>query len=374
MSYISQAFPMGILDRDYTLSHYSPEDPYAHAYMREHPVGTGPYRLSDWDVGTKLTLVQNRNYWGGWEGVHARKVILKSEPSDTVRLDVMRRGNADAVEIPPHLSGETDATKGVDAIDFPTARIEVVAMNFMPLMGGQSFMTDPLVRKAFCFAFDYSNITLRSYNESLARMSGCLPDVVPLASESQPSTPFAFNLTEASELLNASGRMLDTRGLRFNGSAIRLAYETGSYERMGAAQHFASDLRRLGAEVDVFETDHPGTTVGRAWDMYMVSLQGWYLDPDYFVTALAVSTAHGGDVMRTGVANDIIDAAEALASISMNKDSRISNYSTIWRELSQTPNMIYVGQASLRLLVGDHVDVLYVHPITHLDLYQTRET
>src|SRR5205814_10339243 len=34
------------------------------SFATQHPIGTGPYMLSSWQVGSKLELAANPNYWG----------------------------------------------------------------------------------------------------------------------------------------------------------------------------------------------------------------------------------------------------------------------------------------------------------------------
>jgi peptide/nickel transport system substrate-binding protein len=373
MSSISQSFPMGIVDREYTLAHYTAEDEYAHDFMREHPIGTGPYKLAGWTHGKELGLELNAGYWGGWEGLHERKVVLRYEPDGLARIDAVRDGRADAAEVPPSLATDAAAVLDADLVSFPDARVEVLAMNFKPLMGGQSFMTDPLVRKAFSYAVNYENISSGSYGSAMTPINGCIPDVMPFASESQPSKAYDFNLTKASELLNESGHRLDDLGHRFNGSRVKLAYEPGDASRQAGATQLASDLGRIGVLVEVFENEHEGPTVGRSWDVYLASLRSWYLDPEYFVTALAVSSGAGGDVFRTGINDVVLDAAAARASSSSEGISRVSNYSVVWRELGDVPNMAHVGQVNEMILVADHIDVVYYHPVTSLDMYSIRE-
>ena len=49
-------------------AHRTSKDPWAKAYFQDHSVGTGPYSLSSWVKGTKITLAKNDTRGGGDRG------------------------------------------------------------------------------------------------------------------------------------------------------------------------------------------------------------------------------------------------------------------------------------------------------------------
>ena len=372
LSFISQAFPMGMVDREYALSHYAPNDLYAHDYLRLHPVGTGPFKLRDWSVGTELTLVASKGYWGGWDGDRVQRVVIRFEPDPELRLGAVRSGVAEGAELPAALKEEVETIQDAQFLTFPSAHMEIVAMNARQGTGGQAFMRDPDVRLALSHAFDYENTSSGVYMGIMTPLSGCIPQPMPYAAESQPSKGFAFNLTRASELLNDSGYPLNIKGFRFDALAVKLLYEPGDGLRKEAAEGFASSLRRLGILVELAVYDRPGPVVDRVWDLYFASLEAWYLDPESCVTSLAVSSGLGGDIFGTGVNNPDIDSAASLAAAGHDGSSRITNYTVVWQELNGEPSMIFVGQLPTTIVVRNEVDVLNIDPITSLDLYSIR--
>lgn len=64
------------------------EDAYGHA-----PVGTGPYKLEEWQTGTELRLVANENYWG--EAPKTPNIVFKIITESANRVIEMETGNAD---------------------------------------------------------------------------------------------------------------------------------------------------------------------------------------------------------------------------------------------------------------------------------------
>ena len=62
------------------------------------PTGTGPFQVSDWDRGRKLTLAANQNYWQGRPFLDGIEIEMgKSYRDQLIRLE---SGKADLVEVP----------------------------------------------------------------------------------------------------------------------------------------------------------------------------------------------------------------------------------------------------------------------------------
>ena len=65
------------------------------------PVGTGPYVLSAWSKGEKLTFKANPNYWGGAPKVKTFTMAVIAD--DDVRATRLRSGDLDGAILPPNL-------------------------------------------------------------------------------------------------------------------------------------------------------------------------------------------------------------------------------------------------------------------------------
>jgi peptide/nickel transport system substrate-binding protein len=65
-------------------------------YAFQHPTGTGPYMLKEWDVGQKLVLVANPNYWGPKPKVST--IILRPISDSTARLQALQTGEIQGMD------------------------------------------------------------------------------------------------------------------------------------------------------------------------------------------------------------------------------------------------------------------------------------
>ena len=65
--------------------HATPEDPLAQKWMGSHLVGTGPYKLVDYQPGVHSVFEKNPDYWRGWKGKHVDRVVIKPVREYTTR-------------------------------------------------------------------------------------------------------------------------------------------------------------------------------------------------------------------------------------------------------------------------------------------------
>lgn len=369
---IAQPFPLGIMDKEYTEAHYSDDDLYAHDFMRANPMGTGPYKLDKWEEEVETVLVKNEDYWGGWEGDHVDKVIIKEVSEPGTRVQALISGDATIAEIPygniPDI--EDDPNIVVDPV--ATFQLEMIAMNVDSARADHEFMTDAGVRKAFSFAFDYANTSELYYAGYMDAVQGPIPNGMPLETEAQPSKAFTFDLDMASQLLNDSGYGLDANGDRFNGTALDIYIDVGDTERAQAGSLFKTNLNRLGITVNlqtVTSSILEDTRQTDDWDMYFT---GWvidYLDPDDYVLPIAVSGWNYGDYFLTGINNTAIDDAALAAQTEVDPDDRADLYQTVWEELNEDPNMIFVGQTNYVAFYRANLEGFMFNPVTWYNFY-----
>lgn len=111
-------------------------------FVRE-PIGTGPYKLTDWTPGQQIVLTARDDYWGEAPQVTEATYVFRTDPS--VRAAMVQTGEAD---LSPSIS-EIDATN--PATDFSYLDSETVYLridhNIEPL-------NDVRVRRALNMAID----------------------------------------------------------------------------------------------------------------------------------------------------------------------------------------------------------------------------
>lgn len=112
------------------------------SFIRE-PVGTGPYKLTDWTPGQQIVLERRDDYWGAKPAVTKATYLFRSDPA--VRAAMVQTGEAD---IAPSIS-QLDATN--PATDFSYLDSETV---YIRLDHSMAPINDLRVRKALNMAID----------------------------------------------------------------------------------------------------------------------------------------------------------------------------------------------------------------------------
>lgn len=209
----------------------------------KHPIGTGPYRLENWDVGQAITLVKNEEYFAGAANIDT--IIFKIVTDDSARALQLKEGALDLAQVTPRDAQIFADSEDVTVYDMKTADYRGILYNFaneywqvnadlIPAISycidRQSIVDAVLLGKGFAA---YSPIQLNRYNYE---------DV----------EQYAFDLTRAEEAFLAAGCERDADGFwTRNGARIGFTINAapGDQVRIDMAQIAAQQLRQAGLDV-----------------------------------------------------------------------------------------------------------------------------
>ncbi|MCD6494985.1 hypothetical protein J7K60_02915 [Candidatus Bipolaricaulota bacterium] len=121
--------------------------------LRTHPIGTGPFKFSEWAPGDHITLVKNSGYWKS--GVpYLDKVICRFIPDQAASLAALRSGSVDLVD---RMVGENalqiENDPALKIISGPQNLVQILAMN-----DARAPFDNVLVRRAICYAINRDEI------------------------------------------------------------------------------------------------------------------------------------------------------------------------------------------------------------------------
>lgn len=198
-------------------------------------IGTGPYRITEWERGTYIRLTGFGNYWRGAPKVRELKYLVTPDPN--ARVVALRTGQADiAVGVPPEVVNELKS-KGYNIIVTPIVRHVIMAINTQRI-------PDVRIRQAMNYAVDKEALVryvMRGYAKvSTSVISTFFPEAVELK-------PYEYNPDKARELLTEAGGINRT---------LTLLVSTRGAKDLELAEAIKSYLADIGITVSIVTMEH----------------------------------------------------------------------------------------------------------------------
>jgi peptide/nickel transport system substrate-binding protein len=211
--------------------------------LRDHPIGTGPYKFVDLAVDDHVGLAAFPDYFRGKPSNDG--IVLKVVPDEIMRALELRKGTVDMVvnDLSPDVIHQLAAEKSVTIAESPGTDYAYVGINMR-----DPILKDRRVRYALGYAIDRQAI-VDYLRRGLARPA---IGILPPASWAFDETVFQFthDPAKAMALLDDAGYP-DPDG---NGPQPRLRLSlkvsTNEFIRLQAAV-IQQDLQRVGIELDV---------------------------------------------------------------------------------------------------------------------------
>lgn len=328
----------------------SGQDPNTGAFNTE-PIGTGPYVLTGWTKGEKLTFEANPGYWGGAPEV--KKVTMAIVEDDDVRATRLRSGDLDGAILPPNLAATFDDDRGKVRYDAKTYDFRAVT-----LPTGNEVTGDRAIRRALDAAVDREAMVGQILYGAGRPAYGPLPT---------DDAWFAEGIERRQDLGGAE-KILDEAGWKAGGDGVRakdglrasftLLYPAGDKLRQDHALAYASDAKKVGIEVKVesatWEVIQP-----RMGDDAVLAGGGSTGDPDFTLYRTLHSSLAGNGYNNMGrYDNPAVDEALDAGRRSQDRADREAAYDTVQRELVKDPGTTYLTHVDHSYVLADHWDGL----------------
>ncbi|RSS83113.1 ABC transporter substrate-binding protein [Streptomyces sp. WAC06614] len=307
------------------------------------PVGTGPYVLTAWSKGEKLSFTANPHYWGGAPAV--KKFTMAVVKDDDVRATRLRAGELDAAILPPALAKGFARDSGRRTYAASTFDHRSVTLPTQHKVTG-----DRAVRRALDLAVDRKAMVDGLLEGAGRPAYGPVPTGSPWFAE---GTERPHDLAQATRILDEAGWKPGADGIREKDgvrASFPLWYTSGDKIRQDHALAFASDARKAGIEV---------RTQAGTWEVIeprmaaeaVLAGGGSPADPDFDQYLLLKSTLAGdGFNNMARYANPVVDAALDEGRRSGDRAVRKAAYDTVQRELVKDPGYVFLT----------HIDHVYV--------------
>lgn len=292
------------------------------------PVGAGPYRLREWEAGSRIVLEASPTYFGGMPGIG--EVIYRVIPDESTMFMEARTGRLDVMNLSP-LQYLRQTNGPFWEREYRKYRYLASVYIFMGFNMQHPFFRDARVRRAISHAINRADLVR---GVLLGQGIAAYGPYKPGTWAAHPGLqPVREDLQEARRLLTEAGFMPDARGrMSKDGQPLSFSVLTnqGNEQRILTATLIQSQLARLGIEARIRTVEWAAfirefVHKGR----FDAVILGWTItqDPDIFQIWHS-SQAHDGGLNFTRYANPEVDAILEKARATPDRKSRQKLY---WR-------------------------------------------
>ena len=117
--------------------------------FNQNPVGAGPYKLAEWDMGQSITMEKFDGYYGGTPKIDT--VIFKIVPDTDARAMQLASGDLDMAQITAKTADDVEKTGNYTVYNMKTADYRAIAYNFA---GSDLFKKHPELANCLSYGID----------------------------------------------------------------------------------------------------------------------------------------------------------------------------------------------------------------------------
>jgi len=284
------------------------------------PLGTGPFKVTQYVKGQYVVLERNPYYWrkdkAGVQLPYLDKMIFKIIPDSNTLVTQLKSGEIQmATSVPYSQVPQLASQSGLSIVKNPVLSWQHLDFN----LKGPAAFRDVNVRKAFAYALDKSTVSkaLGGYPVPINTV------VVPVFSYSNKNVPkYPYNLAKAKQLLDAAGYKPGADGIRAK-DGVRMSYnimvQAGRSTDEDAEQVIIAQMKALGVELKPDNKSGVAFRDARYKGGYDLFYSGWITsaDPSYSVFFGSKGPNNG-----QGYSNPKIDALLATADSTLDPTVR----------------------------------------------------
>ena len=311
------------------------------------PIGTGPFKLTDFKADQYVELVKNDTYFGGTPKID--KFIFKVTNTET-ELSELAKGDLDVVELSSTKEDDLKTLKdaGIKIEEKPSANYQFMTMN-----SNREFFKDKKVRQAITYA-----INRKAMVESLLGEHGQVINTpISLAGWAYPESglnSYDYNVDKAKELLKEAGwsennGVLEKDGKKFE---VDLMVPTGNKVREQSAPIIQQNLKDVGITVNISTMDVASAMAKtKGQGDYDMGLLGFTLEVDpgdadrYWASSIANNSQFNFSNFINSQSDELIDKAAS----TIDRNARKEIYAK-WGQLlnEEAPDVFLYSQNALR--------------------------
>lgn len=311
------------------------------------PIGTGPFKLTDFKADQYVELAKNDSYFGGTPKID--KFIFKVTNTET-ELSELAKGDIDVVTLSSIKEEELKELKdaGIKIEEKPSANYQFMTMN-----SNREFFKDKKVRQAITYAINRKGM-VTSLLEDHGQVVNAPLSLAGWAYPESGLNNYDYNVEKAKELLKDSGwnennGVLEKDGKKFE---VELVVPTGNKSREQSAPIIQQNLKDIGITVNISTMDVASAMAKTKGEGdYDMALLGFTLevDPGDANRYWSSSIANGSQFNFSNFINSKSDELIDNATKTVDRDERKQIYAE-WAQLinEEAPYVFLYSQNDVR--------------------------
>ncbi len=306
------------------------------------PVGTGPFRLTEWEHNRHLVLDAHDGYFLGppaLAGIHLRVI-----PEDMTAALEFERGNLDLLEIPRAEFDRYTTRAPWKGMVRSRPGLNTFYLGFNC---ERTPLADPRLRRAFNYAIDREAIVDRLLQGRAAPADGPVPGV--LWSRGAGGGGYRYDPDQARSLLAETGLEPPIR--------LTLLFR-GDRETLSVAEVIQDYLRRVGVELVLVQREWSSflQAVNEGdFDLFYLSWWADYPDPENFLYPVFYSGNRGPAGNRSRFSDPEVDALLRAARRSVDPAAREELYLRAAGRVREASPWVFLWHRKNHVIVNPRV-------------------
>lgn len=242
----------------------------------QKPYGSGPFQVTEWRRGEKITLAKNPNYWQDGKPA-VDEAVIEIINDDNARVLKLRAGEIDAIiGIPFNQVSQLQADTSLKVNVATVLRIELVQLNTK-----KKPFDDQRVRQALNYAVNKDALI-----QGVLRGNGtpAVSSLPVMAYHNDDLKPYPLDIEKAKALLAEAGYP--------DGFTTSLLVPSGDVTYRQVAAALQSDLQKIGVQVELQSIEGSSqysTTKAGNFEMSLSYATSDTIDPDQLIGFTAIN-------------------------------------------------------------------------------------
>ncbi len=284
--------------------------------ISQSPMGTGPYKLKEWNRGNNIILERHDDFWG--EVARIPEVTLRTVNDPVSRALALETGDVDiAYDIEGSDKDRIEVDSNLVFLQKEIARVEYIAMNIGK--GKNPLWKDPRGRQAFAYALDLDGIVNSVLFGMGSSANSLLSPVIDGFDKELPKR--VRDVEKAKQLIAETG---------IQNPKMTMWVREGISQKTG--EIIQANLHEIGVDVSLEVVEYARFLEGIAQGEHDTFILNWStitIDADYGLNNLLNSQSWGSKGNRSFYANTEVDELLALGQTTLDQAERDKIYKKV---------------------------------------------